>query len=666
MASSKSDVDISGTAVHGSTDTSHATVSSTDKGIGLVMQMTYGVSCVLLFVGVILGIAGDIVPSLAVICVGAAMLFVPNIDTRWLPQISIGKTIVVQRPKQSILGMIYSKLLRLEFFASMSHNIRQTSLGGAISTGQLVSPGTTSRQIVLAFIIALFIAGTISVMGVVLFTEPLFLISFAIPVLVRAYPYLSNVLNSSDVSSKYDSELAYFLAYLQISTMSGFGLFDSMMRIAGKGIIHAIEKDTAMLKKWIKLDGYTESMAINRLATKHVHKTFQLFLYSYYEISKSNPSGLNDYVSNAADSEFVKITERDERRVGKFSNVFMLGAMAMIMAPVMLLVMMFIETSSITIQYIMVTIFAIPIIFTLYVFVSSSSISDVKLYSTKLSILGVIPGIIWYGTYNDAPSAVSLAVAIPCIWNGLLVSNQIARWRSAADGFPVFIRDLIERIKVDANFIVSISKVVHGTNQAKYGRFADIVNTIRTRQYVVSDVQQPMFYDDTLNSRRLQMLLFILETVFDGGHKKSISSLERIYRFSVKLNEIKNSADDALKMSSVLLFAASPIFFVTMLGLSSMLISFTSNIPDISHISGINAESMKLFERPDYSGVLYALKPAVMIMSVCAGVIVSRVAYSSLIATLPVGICTSISFVILAGWEVFFDIINGLVDDFLG
>ena len=644
-----------------------ASISGTsDTSSTISYSFFLGSAGMILFIAITLGIAGDIVLFIVGVILSVLLLLVPNVNTDWLPQISLGRTISIHRPRQSLLGSLYSRLLRVSFFVSMAQNIRYTSIQGAVTSGQLISsPIILSRKIILAFVISLVISGVLSIIGVLL-SEPLFLISLLVPVIIRAYPYLSNVLSSSDMSSRYDSDLAYFLAYLQISTISGFGLFDSMMRLVGKNILYSIEKDAEILRKWIKLDGYSEGMAINRLAARHVHKRFQMFLYAYYEISRSNPSGLNDYVSSTADSEFAKITAQDEKRVSKFSNIFMLGSMAMIMAPIMLLVLMFIDTVPDTIQYITLIIFAIPVVFTLFVFVTGSSISDVRLHGNKITILGIVPGVFWYIAHSDILSAVSLAAAVPCIWNGIFVSQQIKRWRSAADGFPIFIRDLIERIKVAANFVASITRVIHGENQlAKYGRFTDIISDIRSRQFMVSDVPQPMFYDGTLPSRRLRMLLFILETVFDGGHRKSLSALERIYRFSLKLNEIKNRADDTLRMSSVLLFAAPPVFFVTMLGMSSMLISFTSNIPDVSHIPNINAESLKLFEKPDYSQVLLALKPAVLIMSVCSGVIVSRIAYSSLVATLPIGICSSIAFVILAGWDVFFDVVNDIVDDFL-
>lgn len=632
-------------------------------------------SALLMFLAVVFGVVGDITMTVLLLTASVSLMFLPNIKSlasyiryRLLSFFtSSSKTIHVKRQRQSIFGMIHGYLMKYDFFSSMSKNMRQTTISGAISSGSLASPFDTSKNIILVFVMSLIAATITSVVGVLLLAEPLFLASLLLPLFVRLYPYLSNVLMTSDMVSFYDSELAYFLAYLQISTIAGFGLYDSMKRLLGKNIIESVERDAATLKKWIYLDGHAEHVAIHKLAESHSHKTFQTFLYSYSDIAKSNPSGLENFVTQTADSEFEKITNKNEKKIGKVSSVFVYGAMAMIMAPVMMLTMMFMQSDSQTIQLITYAIFLIPVAFAMFVFFSNHTSSDVTLSFNKRSVLGVFAGVPWYVITGDALASVALSACVISVYNGINIQRQISAWRSKTDGFPVFVRDLIERYKVDSNFVVSTKKILQSqNNEKKYGMFCDVLSDVNSRLYQVTDKSQDLFYDYTLQSKRIRLLMFILQTAFDGGYFSSLSSLERIHSFSINLNSIQNRIDDSLRMSSMILFAAPVVFFVTMIGLSAMLMSFTDSIPDMSNTAStattyLNPKTMNFFVKPDYSELLLALKPAVLIMSACAGLVISRVAYSSFVATLPVGICLGMAFVILSGWDVFFEVFDGML-----
>ena len=620
-------------------------------------------SLLLMFLAAVLGVAGHIVMFAISLCTAALLLFLPDIlQVMAYMRYRLGKkSMSAKRERQSLSGMLHGYLIRYDFFADMSRNMRQTTLSGAISSGSLASPQDTSKNVIVVFVISVLVASVVSVAGFVMFANILFLSSFALPLSVRLYPFISNSLKSSDMSSFYDSELGYFLAYLQISTLSGFGLYDSMSRLLGEGIFESVEHDATTLKKWISLDGYAESVAINRLAEGHSHDTFRSFLFSYHDISKSNPEGLENFITHTADAELEKISGKDEQRITRVSSVFIYGAMAMIMAPVMMLTLMFMQSDSDTIQLVIYAIFLIPVAFTMFVFLSNYSQSDVTLNFQKRSVLGVV-GILWYVVSTDILASVTLCACIVCTYNGWHVQGKISQWRSKADGFPKFIRDLIERYKVDSNFVISIKKLLKNqNNEKKYGMFHQILDDIHAKLYAVTDVPQNLFYDQDMPSKRIRLLMFILQTVFDGGHYSSVSALERIHSFSVKLNSIKNRMDDSVRISSVILYAAPLVFFLAMVGLSAILESFTSRIPEVSAGTYLDSEAAWFFERPDYSKLLLALKPAVLIMSICAGLVISKVAYSSLVATLPVGVCLGMAFVILSGWDHIFDVINAMI-----
>ena len=629
-------------------------------------------SAMLLFVAFVLGASGNLLVLILLLACVMPLLFFAQLHVifKKLKQMLYKNinppTLLLEKSRASYQDILYGHLVKYRFFSNMNKSIQRTSLSGAIKTGSLVTPLHVSKNIVFVFAVSFAASIIISLIGVFVFFNLLFLLTFLFPLFVRLYPGISNKIMSSDMASSYDDEFAYFLAYLQISTAAGLGLYLSMAKLLGKNILHSIERDANTLKKWVSLDGYSESIAINSLALNHSHKTFQSFLFSYYTISKSNTLGLDSFVSKTADVEFEKIITQDEKSIGKVTSVFMYGAMAMIMAPIMMLTMMFMQTDPHSIQYIAYVLFLIPVMYALYVFFTNSRHSDVSLKYNRHSLFGLAFAIPWFAATHDWLASISLGILVMAIINGVSVSRQLKSWRSKTDGFPIFIRDLIERRKVDSNFIVSIKKLLKSPEIGKkYMMFSEILEDVRARLYEITYTKKDLFYDPNLSSKRLRLMMFILQIVFDGGYATSTSSLERVYNFSVKLNFIKNKIDDSLKTSSMLLFFAPLMFFVSMVGLSSILMSFTVGMPDSTSVLSFDPKYASFLIKPDFGQLLDALKPALVIMSVCSGLVISRVTYATFFATLPLGLSLVITFVILVGWDFFFDVISNLVNSAL-
>ena len=197
--------------------------------------------------------------------------------------------------------------------------------------------------------------------------------------------------------------------------------------------------------------------------------------------------------------------------------------------------------------------------------------------------------------------------------------------------------------------------------EKKYGAFSEMLHNIQNNLNVFSDKKHNVFFNSQIDSERLRMMMFVLQSIFDGGHRSSVSGLERLHSFSEKTIAIKNSMDDTLRISSVLLLFAPLIFFITLSGISTLMLSFTEHVPTIPERIHLDASTAKYFQKFDVSSILSAMKPAIFVMSICSGIIISRVAYSSFLATLPMGICMSIAFVIFVGWNFFFDSISVII-----
>jgi len=497
-------------------------------------NLQLSISLLFFFIGVIFGFTDNYVVSIIFVSIAITFLFL-NYGMSCISRVSkslTSHTSSVKQSRNSIWGIIFTQLMKKSFFIQLDNNIRSTVLSGSVRAGELQNPIKTSRKTIIAFVLCIPICAMLVFVGVIFFQQTLFVSLLVIPLCILLFPRISNSLHFADSSSGYDEDLAYFLSYLHISHIGKTNLYDSMVHLLNQSIFPAIERDAKMLDRWTTFDGISESFAINRLANEHANKTFKSFLFAYFDISKSNPSGLDDFIAKTASIEFEKAVSSDEKGIGKISTIFVFGGIALIMVPALLIMMSFAVPESDIIGMVSMIIIVTPLLFTALTIIMYHKKSDFDVLFQKLSLLGLIVIIPCYAITSDVLMSISIGVAITCMINGVYVSRQISVIRSTVNGFVPFLRDLIERRKVDSNFVTSMKKIFHYDMEKKYGRFTDILYDIRGDMNVFSDKKQDVFFNPHINSGRLKMMMFVLQSIFDGGHKSTISSLERLHSFS--------------------------------------------------------------------------------------------------------------------------------------
>lgn len=623
------------------------------------------ISLLFFFICIVFGFTENYVVSIIFVSAGIVFLFFNYYISgiKYIRNSLKHHTLSVKQTKNSIGGIIFIRLMRKSFFIHIDKKMRDTILSGSIRAGKLQDPIKISRKIIITFVLCIPICVVSAITGVILFQEMIFLFLLGMPLFVLLFPRISNSLLFADSSSGYDRDLAYFLSYLHISHIGKMNLYHSMVCLLNKSIFPAIERDAKMLQKWVDFDGMTESFAINRLANEHANKTFKTFLFAYFDISKSNPSGLDDFIAKTATTEFEKTVRSDEKGIGKISTIFIFGGIAMIMVPALLIMMSFAVPESDIIGMVSMIILVTPLLFTVLAILMYQKKSDFDVLFQKRSLVGIILAIPLYVVTSDILTSITIGIAATCVINGICVYRQISVIRSTVNGFVPFIRDLIERRKVDANFVTCMKKIFVYDMEKKYGRFSDVLCDIQNNMNVISDKKHDVFFNDNINSDRLKMMMFVLQSIFDGGYRSTISSLERLYSFSEKTIQIKNRMDDTLQMSSLLVLFSPLIFFITLSAISTLMLSFIEHVPVIPEGIQVNASTAKYFQKIDISSILIAMKPAIFVMSICSGIVISRVAYSSFLATLHMGICMIIASIIFVGWDFFFDMISFIVSN---
>jgi len=479
------------------------------------------------------------------------------------------------------------------------------------------------------------------------------------PVIVWFYPRFTRIALASERSTLYDVELAYFLSYLRIVHCNGMLIYDCIVNLVGRNIFHIVEKDGVILQKWVQYDDTTQLDAVNLLAQDHPNESFRQFLLSYYSIVKSSAQGLQSFIDDTADAEFEKIIQKDSKMIGKIAGVFILGAMMMIMVPLVMMFLSFVGTDHSMIQLMANALLLLPICYAAFVLLLFRISSFDILVPSKFAFLIILP-IILAGAFlsMDILVILSLAISIPLLVNGRIISAQMNHIRSLDDNFPIFLRDLIERRKVDSNFIISL-KLLIAQNKIKnrYGAFGIILSSIDVK--LSENHQGELIYDSMMPSWRLKMLLFVFQNIFDNGGG-SIRTLEAMHSFSIKVNDIKNRLSDSIVLSSLILYVAPAMFFVSLIGVSVFLGSFNVHIPEIPAGMELSSDVLQFFGKPDFGDIMESMKPVVFLMSLSSGIVISRIAHMSFLATTPIGICMGVSFVILVGWEYFFDVLTVL------
>jgi len=568
------------------------------------------ISLVFFFICIVFGFTEHYVVSIIFVSAGIVFLFLNYCISgiRHIHNSLKHHTLYVRQTKNSIGGIIFTALMKKSFFIHLDKNIRDTILSGSIRAGELQNPIKVSRKTIIAFVLCIPICVISALVGVVLLQQMIFLSMLAAPLFVLLFPKISNLLHFADSSSGYDRDLAYFLSYLHISHIGKMNLYHSMVHLLNQSIFSAIERDAKMLQRWVEFDGMSESFAINRLANEHANKTFKSFLFAYFDISDANPSGLDDFIAKAASTEFKKTVSSDEKGISKISTIFVFGGIAMIMIPALLIMMSFAVPESDIIGMVSMIILVTPLFFTALAILMYHKKSDFDVLFQKRSLLGIILIIPCYVVTYDTLTSISVGIAVTCMINGIHVSRQISTIRSTLNGFVPFLRDLIERRKVDSNFVTCMKRIFLYDMEKKYGRFSDILYNIRDGMDVFSDKRHDVFFNDTINSDRLKMMMFVLQSIFDGGHRSTISSLERLHSFSEKTIQIKNRMDDALQMSSLLLLFSPLIFFITLSAISTLMLSFTEHVPVIPEGIQIDASSAKYFQKMDISSILSAMR----------------------------------------------------------
>ncbi len=618
------------------------------------------ICAILFFSGIVLGMSGHVTVFLVCIVLAMAVYLIGISDVMALKRIGAKKPIIT-RKKISNSEKVLKRLIRYKIFSWLYVSAKNTAHENVPRTGRTTTPGIQAKNIVIVFFVLLSVAASLTVFGVI-FEMYYLAASLVVPLIAYVFPRLSVVMRVSERTTIFDEEIAYFLSYLQIIHSSTVMIYRSIVMLEGKGIFPGIEEDGALLKKWVEYDATVQLDAINELALNHPHKTFKQFLIQYCSIAKSSIDNIPSFIAEASRTEFAKIVESTEKMIGKAAMVFIMGAIMMIMAPVLLVMMSFIGgVDDTTTHHLITFLTAMPVIYAVMIVFMFRAKQDSTLHSRK--IVFVLFPILFVGCYvvtRDALASFALACAVPSLINGRYIAGQMRHIRSINDNFPVFLRDLIESRKVDANFIVSLKKLASGPDMnSRYGAYAGILKQMRMR---LDDGRYDghLIYDQTIPSWRLRMLTFVFQTVYDAD-RGDIDTLERMHKFTVSINDIKNKLSDSVSLSSLMLYASSPLFFVVLVAMSVFMGSFAVIVPDIPDSLRGSSDVGNIFEKPDFTSLLSSLKPAFLTMSLCSGIVISRVVYATFSATLPIGVCASAAFVIVLGWDVFFDVLSEIL-----
>jgi len=136
------------------------------------------------FIGVIFGFTDNYIISIIFLSVATTFLFL-NYCISCIFKIRkslVHHTLSAKQSKNSISGIIFSRLMKKSFFMQLDNNMRNTVLSGSIRAGELQNPVKISRKTIIVFVISIPICMVIIFIGVVLFQQIFFMLLLGIPI----------------------------------------------------------------------------------------------------------------------------------------------------------------------------------------------------------------------------------------------------------------------------------------------------------------------------------------------------------------------------------------------------------------------------------------------------------------------------------------------------
>lgn len=456
------------------------------------------------------------------------------------------------------------------------------------------------------------------------------------PGIVFAFPTLKLKATASERKSQIEDELAFFAAYCGIMQSVGRSLYNSMSEISGAGIFKALERESKMIQRNVRIFAMDELSAINNLALSHPNYAFSNFLLGYVSIHKSGGS-LARYLENKAEEFFSSMRFRMSQYSSHAATIGEAMLIMLNVLPVLLISSSFMMPAS-SVQMITNASFVlVPFIAVIMILVTNHSQPkqrDAIQFSRYSVFAGIISAIIGIIIELEGWQILVLAVFAASLVNSITTFGKFREIALVESALPDFLRDITEHVKIGTaipNSIVRISK------ERRYNdHFDSLISDISSKiafGYKFSEIVQSY----KISSWNARLVFFILGKVADSGGARP-QTLEYITNFVTKINQAKKEMVSSIRIFAIMAYA-SPLMMVWMTKAMGDVMGKLG--PSFQVLSGGAGQIVFLSATPEFLQIINLL---IAISAICMGMVMSKVASFTVKNTIGITITSAITF----------------------
>ncbi|WP_179368131.1 hypothetical protein [Candidatus Nitrosotenuis sp. DW1] len=464
--------------------------------------------------------------------------------------------------------------------------------------------------------------------SLVIIVDPIFLLMLIIPPALAFYPKIK--LKSIKVERKItiDDEIAFFTMYASVMQTIGKSLYTSILEIIGKGIFPAIETESRMLDRNIRLFGMDPITALNNHGISHPNVHFSNLLLGYVSISKSG-GDLGQFMERKSD-EFFTHTKFKFSKYAKQSEI--IGEAMLILLnilPILLMTSSFLMAGE-SIQIITSISFIVIPGMTIFMIIIISSFQPKSKDSVEFNIFSVLIG----GTFAlivliiNQPywMILATAVSVMAIFNQITTSYQFREISMIESALPDFFRDITEYRKIGISIPNALIKIA---NQRSYNCYFDSLLSKITTNLSLGNNLNKILESMTIRSWLGRTSFFVLGKIaVSGGGTPEI--LEQVTEFAGKIKEAKYETGSRLQIFSYMAYASPLLMTLSASGMENIMIKIEPGIQQL-----MQNDMHEMIITPEFLGIVDLL---IIISSFCMGVIMSKIVYRTLKHTLITGI----------------------------
>lgn len=527
-------------------------------------------------------------------------------------------------------------ILEKKIVASIQNKINYELEADIRSAGRAANPRILAMRGMAYMFVSILIVIPIAIL-LAITVDFIFFLMLIIPLILAFYPKIKLKSAKAERRIAIEDEIAFFTMYVSVMQTIGKSFYTSIVEIIGKEIFPAIETESKMLDRNIRLFGMDPITALNSHGITHPNLHFSNLLLGYVSISKSG-GDLGQFMERKSDEFFTYARFRFSKYTKQAEIIGETMLILLNILPILLMTSSFLMASE-SIQIIMSISFIVVPATTILMIIIINSFQPKTKDNVKFSIFSILLGGIFalIVLVMNQPHWMILVVAVgvTAIFNHIATSHQFREISMIESALPDFFRDVTEYRKIG---IAIPNALIRIANQRSYNHYFDsLLSKIATNLALGNNLNK-ILESMVIRSWLGRTSFFVLGRIAgSGGGTPEI--LEQITDFSGKIKEAKNEMVSGLQIFSYMAYASPVLMILSASGMKDVMAKIG---PGMQQLMQNEMNGMTI--TPEFLGIVNLL---IIICSFCMGLIMSKITYFTMKYTLTIGVSSTIAMILV-------------------